>query len=89
MLVSLWLFCFALLRASRFGAASQQRLLRLTADNGEEELGASKLHHESGAAEKTGEPVDAVRTLSDEAWRVFLRECKRLVRLEEAHKFTE
>ena len=45
--------------------------------HGEGELGASKLDHESGRAKKTGEPVDAVRTLSDEGWNVFLRDFKR------------
>ena len=36
-----------------------------------------KLDHESGRAKKTGESIDAVRTPSEEAWSVFLREFKR------------
>ena len=38
---------------------------------------------------KWGESVDVVRTASEEAWSVFLREFKRWCASEEAHKFTE
>ena len=47
--------CFALLRASRFGAASSSLDHDRASD---EEFSASKLDHESGRAKKTGERRD-------------------------------